>query len=759
MSETPQQNENQAPQPAPQQTPSEQPRQPQAPEPSPQPQGQKPQQQSRSPYGDAQDSQGAGGANRVPAQNQGQRGSSMFNIDPKDAKQMMSRPPQRVSIISAILFFAVALFIGSQMMSMMNSNETDTLITSEFVQAVEQGRVENVVYDAGSYTVSGTYYPAATAGSTASSSYNSAFEALNAQVQSALGSSAPTVETTELSEQTVGTPRNYTSTYVGQDSLMQLLKGHPDVQYQVKLPDGFSDILVSLLPVILITAVMIFFFSQMNKANNSQMSFGKAKAKEYVEEHPDVKFDDVAGEDEAVEELQEIKDFLTNPKKYQDLGAKIPRGCLLVGPPGTGKTLLARAVAGEAQVPFFSISGSEFVEMFVGVGASRVRDLFKHAKEAAPAIIFIDEIDAVGRQRGAGLGGGHDEREQTLNQLLVEMDGFEKNEAVVLIAATNRVDVLDPALLRPGRFDRQIVVDAPDVRGREKILQVHAKNKPIGPDVDLPRIAKLTSGMTGADLMNLMNEAALLTARRNKTQISMAEVNESMERLMAGPERKNRVMNEKTKRTIAYHESGHALVGHLLPNADPVHKITIVPRGMALGYTMSIPDEDKFLVSRNEMYDDLAVFLGGRVAEEIFCGDITTGASNDLERATKQARKMVVNYGMSDALGQQTFGQPNHEVFLGRDYGNTQDYSPETAQRIDEEVARLMKQAHDTAYKILSEHADQMHTMARVLLERETVDGPACEALLNGTWEEYEAGETAAQNSAEAASAAGSSAQ
>ena len=683
----------------------------------------------------------------------------MFNIDPKDAKQMMSRPPQRVSIISAILFFAVALFIGSQMMSMMNSNETDTLITSEFVQAVEQGRVENVVYDAGSYTVSGTYYPAATAGSTASSSYNSAFEALNAQVQSALGSSAPTVETTGLSEQTVGTPRNYTSTYVGQDSLMQLLKGHPDVQYQVKLPDGFSDILVSLLPVILIAAVMIFFFSQMNKANNSQMSFGKAKAKEYVEEHPDVKFDDVAGEDEAVEELQEIKDFLTNPKKYQDLGAKIPRGCLLVGPPGTGKTLLARAVAGEAQVPFFSISGSEFVEMFVGVGASRVRDLFKHAKEAAPAIIFIDEIDAVGRQRGAGLGGGHDEREQTLNQLLVEMDGFEKNEAVVLIAATNRVDVLDPALLRPGRFDRQIVVDAPDVRGREKILQVHAKNKPIGPDVDLPRIAKLTSGMTGADLMNLMNEAALLTARRNKTQISMAEVNESMERLMAGPERKNRVMNEKTKRTIAYHESGHALVGHLLPNADLVHKITIVPRGMALGYTMSIPDEDKFLVSRNEMYDDLAVFLGGRVAEEIFCGDITTGASNDLERATKQARKMVVNYGMSDALGQQTFGQPNHEVFLGRDYGNTQDYSPETAQRIDEEVARLMKQAHDTAYKILSEHADQMHTMARVLLERETVDGPACEALLNGTWEEYEAGETAAQNSAEAASAAGSSAQ
>ena len=349
----------------------------------------------------------------------------------------------------------------------------------------------------------------------------------------------------------------------------------------------------------------------------------------------------------------------------------------------------------------------------------------------------------MGRQRGAGLGGGHDEREQTLNQLLVEMDGFEKNDAVVLLAATNRVDVLDPALLRPGRFDRQIVVDAPDVRGREKILEVHAKNKPLGPDVDLQRIAKLTSGMTGADLMNLMNEAALLTARRNKKIIGMAEVNESMERLMAGPERKNRVMNEKTRKVIAYHESGHALVGHLLPNADPVHKITIVPRGMALGYTMSIPDEDKFLVSRNEMVDDLAVFMGGRVAEEIFCGDITTGASNDLERATKQARKMVTSYGMSDALGQQTFGQPNHEVFLGRDYGNTQDYSPETAQRIDEEVARLMKEAHDTAYKILSEHADQMHVMAEVLLERETVDGAACEALLDNKWDEYLAKEKA----------------
>ena len=652
------------------------------------------------------------------------------------SKQGGSKPPHRISIVSAILFFIIAIFIGSSMMNMMSSQQTDTLITSEFVQAVKQGRVENVVYDASSYTVSGTYYPAATAGSTAASAYNDAFEALNAQMQSLLGSDTG-VETTTLEEQTLGTARSYTATYVGQDSLMELLADYPDVQYSVEIPSGFLDTLLSFLPMLLLIGVMIFFFVQMNKASSSQMSFGKAKAKEYTLDHPDVKFSDVAGEDEAVEELQEIKDFLVDPEKYQALGAKIPRGCLLVGPPGTGKTLLARAVAGEAQVPFFSISGSEFVEMFVGVGASRVRSLFKQAKESAPAIIFIDEIDAVGRQRGAGLGGGHDEREQTLNQLLVEMDGFEKNDAVVLLAATNRVDVLDPALLRPGRFDRQIVVDAPDVRGREKILQIHAKNKPLGSDVDLERIAKLTSGMTGADLMNLMNEAALLTARRNKKLIGMAELNESMERLMAGPERKNRVLTEKTRKVIAYHESGHALVGHMLPNTDPVHKITIVPRGMALGYTMSVPDEDKFLVSRSEMVDNLAMFLGGRVSEEIFCGDITTGASNDLERATKQARKMVTSYGMSDALGQQTFGQSNHEVFLGRDYGNTQDYSPETAQRIDEEVARLMKEAHDTAYKILSEHAAQMHQMAQVLLERETVDGAACEALLNNTWDEY----------------------
>ncbi len=654
--------------------------------------------------------------------------------------QAVEQDRRRTSIITAVLIFFVMFFVGMQMVNMFTSGERDSLITSEFVQAVEQDRVINVVYDAGEYTVTGKYYPAATAGSSTADAFNTAFSSLNAQLglkDVASGAALDGIALTSLEEQVLSQPREYTSTYVGQDSLMQLLAGHPNTAYKVVLPSGFMDILLSLLPILLLGGLMIFIFSQMNKANNSQMGFGKAKAKEYVEEHPNVRFSDVAGEDEAVEELQEIKDFLTDPAKYQALGAKIPRGCLLVGPPGTGKTLLARAVAGEAQVPFFSISGSEFVEMFVGVGASRVRDLFKHAKESAPAIIFIDEIDAVGRQRGAGLGGGHDEREQTLNQLLVEMDGFEQNDAVVMIAATNRVDILDPALLRPGRFDRQIVVDAPDVKGREKILGVHAKNKPIADDVDLARIAKLTAGMTGAELMNLMNESALLAARRGKNLITMKEVNESMERLMAGPERKNRVINEKTRRVIAYHESGHALVGHLLPNADPVHKITIIPRGMALGYTMSIPDEDKFLVSRNEMYDELAVFLGGRVAEEIFCGDITTGASNDLERATKMARKMVVSYGMSEELGQQTFGQPNHEVFLGRDYGNTQDYSPETAQRIDEEVARIMRQAHDTAYAILTEHKDQMDLMAKVLLERETVDGEACVALLDNKWDEY----------------------
>ena len=614
------------------------------------------------------------------------------------------------------------------------SAQTDSLITSEFVQAVEEDRVVSVVYNAGEYSVTGKYYATTAPGEGAANAFNEGIEALN---RAGGEGAADTVAIQTVESTNLGDLHYYVSTYIGQDSLMELLAAHPQVTFEVKLPSAFLDTLTSILPLLFMGGLLIFFFVQMNKSTNSQMSFGKTKARKAQEERPDVKFSDVAGVDEAVEEMREIKDFLANPGKYQAMGAKIPRGCLLVGPPGTGKTLLARAVAGEAGVPFFSISGSDFVEMFVGVGASRVRDLFSQAKEAAPAIIFIDEIDAVGRQRGAGVGGGHDEREQTLNQLLVEMDGFDKNDAVVLIAATNRVDILDPALLRPGRFDRQIVVDAPDVKGRKRILEVHSKNKPLGSDVNLDRVASLTPGFTGADLANLMNESALLAARRNKRIITQSEVSESMERVMAGPERKGFTMDAHTKNTIAFHESGHALVGHLLEHADPVHKISIISRGRALGYTMSIPQEDKVLKTLGEMRDELAVFMGGRVAEEIFCDDITTGASNDLERATKMARSMVTNYGMSIALGTQVFGQPNHEVFLGRDYGNTQDYSDETARRIDAEVARLMKEAHDRAYEILTTNADQMRTMAGVLLERETVEGEACEALLNNTWDDY----------------------
>ncbi len=680
-----------------------------------------------------------------------------------DNNSKLPTPPSssRTTMVMVVILLAVAFFVGSQFMrtGAMGTTVTDQLITSEFTQAVEQGRVKSVTYSAGDYTVSGTYFPAVTAGATAADAFNSAFDAMNALMateKDADGKSLAGVGTTTLDPATLGKEHNYTSTYVGSDSLGELLAAHPDISYQVTLPSPFLEIIATLLPILIIGGLLFFFFFKMQQANNSQMNFGKAKTKKAAEERPDVKFSDVAGVDEAVEEMQEIKDFLANPAKYQSMGAKIPRGCLLVGPPGTGKTLLARAVAGEAGVPFFSISGSDFVEMFVGVGASRVRDLFQQAKDAAPAIIFIDEIDAVGRQRGTGLGGGHDEREQTLNQLLVEMDGFESNDSVVLIAATNRADVLDPALLRPGRFDRQIVVDTPDVKGREKILTVHAKDKPIGSDVDLNKIAKITPGFTGADLANLMNESALLTARRGKKIITMREVSESMERVIAGPERKGRVMNEKTKHTIAYHESGHALVGHLLDHADPVHKISIISRGRALGYTLSIPDEDKVLNSLSEMKDELAVFMGGRVAEEIFCDDVTTGASNDLERASKMARAIVTQYGMSP-LGTQVFGQPNHEVFLGRDYGNTQDYSEETARRIDEEVAKIMKEAHDRAHKILADHADQMDLMASVLLERETVEGEACEALLDNKWDEYLAREDeiiAAKEAEEAAARA-----
>ena len=469
---------------------------------------------------------------------------------------------------------------------------------------------------------------------------------------------------------------------------------HPSTEFKIDTTDGslWETLLVTVVPTLVLVIVFVYYMNQMNSQNGRAMQFGRTKARTTEETRPKTKFSDVAGIDEAVEELKEIRDFLREPERYQKMGAKIPHGVLLVGPPGTGKTLLAKAVAGEAGVPFFSISGSDFVEMFVGVGASRVRDLFKQAKEAAPSIVFVDEIDAVGRQRGTGLGGGHDEREQTLNQLLVEMDGFEDNQAVILIAATNRPDVLDPALLRPGRFDRTVTVDRPDVKGREQILRVHAANKPLAPEVDFERLAKLTPGFSGADLANLMNESALLAARAHKDSVGMAEIEEAMERVIAGPERKSRVMTEKERRTIAYHEAGHALVGHVLENSDPVHKITIIPRGQALGYTMQLPEEDHFLQTRGAMLDEVTTLLGGRSAEELFCDDITTGASNDIERATKLARGMVTRYGMSDALGAQVFGEAQHEVFLGRDLADHQDYSAETAKRIDDEVERVMRE-------------------------------------------------------------------
>ena len=614
----------------------------------------------------------------------------------------MKNSKRRSWVIYGILLIVLVFFLASQLNNFgQAASQPDVLTTSEFTSAVENNQVTEVAYNIVNNSLAGSY----------------------------------TVDDGSAE----GESRLFTSTFVGEDSLNDLMSSHPEINYIIDTtdPNFWVNILTIMLPVLLIIAIAIIIVTQFNQANNRQMNFGKNKAKKAIAEKPKTRFTDVAGIDEAVEELQEIKDYLSSPGRFQELGAKIPRGVLLVGPPGTGKTLLARAVAGEAGVPFYSISGSDFVEMFVGVGASRVRDLFEKAKESAPSIVFIDEIDAVGRQRGAGLGGGHDEREQTLNQLLVEMDGFEESSSVILIAATNRVDILDPALLRPGRFDRQIVVDRPDLKGRLQILKVHAEGKPLAHSVDLEAIAKLTPNFTGADLANLMNEAALLTARKNKKLITMAELSEAMEREIAGPERKGRIITEREKRIIAYHENGHALVGHVLENSDPVHKISIISRGQALGYTLSLPSEDRFLNSRKEMYDDLAVFLGGRAAEELFCSDITTGASNDLERATKMARQMVTRFGMNDELGPQVYGEANHEVFLGRDYGASSDYSDQTARRIDEEVAKLVRNAYDRALAVLEERREQMELMTKVLLERETVEGEALEALLNNTWDNY----------------------
>jgi cell division protease FtsH len=502
--------------------------------------------------------------------------------------------------------------------------------------------------------------------------------------------------------------------------ISQLDAAKVEIKVDNQDPNPFMSLLISLLPFVLIIAFFMWWMNNAQSGGNRVMSFGKTKAKQVSKDAPKATFKDVAGLDEAVEELVEVKEFLENPAKFQAVGAKIPKGVLLFGPPGSGKTLLARAVAGEAGVPFFSISGSDFVEMFVGVGAARVRDLFEQAKAAAPAIVFVDEIDAVGRQRGAGLGGGHDEREQTLNQLLVEMDGFDPRSGVIMIAATNRPDILDPALLRPGRFDRQIVVDRPDLK----------RGKPLADGIDLSIIARRTPGFTGADLANVMNEAALLSARRGLKAITDSELEESIDRVIAGPQRKSRIISEHEKKVIAYHEAGHALVGHALPNADPVHKITIIPRGRALGWTLSLPTEDRHIITRSELVDDLAMFLGGRVAEELVFEDPTTGAQDDIERATKMARQMVTEYGMSDALGPMSFGQKQGEVFLGRDLSSHPDYSDEIAHQIDKEIRRLIDESYQEAREIIVQYRPVLDAIVDALLETETVEKEALAALM-----------------------------
>ena len=509
-----------------------------------------------------------------------------------------------------------------------------------------------------------------------------------------------------------------------------LTANQPPKEWDVTVPKTniFVSILFTLGPIILL-AFLLFFLMGQAQGGSRVFSFGRSRAKLHNNEVPQVTFADVAGADEAIEEFKEIKDFLAEPKKYQEIGAKIPKGVLLFGPPGTGKTLLARAVAGEAKVPFYSISGSDFVEMFVGVGAARVRDLFAQAKANSPSIIFVDEIDAVGRHRGAGMGGGHDEREQTLNQLLVEMDGFEPHDQVILIAATNRPDILDPALLRPGRFDRQIGIDRPDVKGREAIMKVHAKNKPLEKDLDLLGIARRTPGFTGADLANVLNEAALLTARENRKIISRDDVDEAIDRVMAGPQRKSRLMSEEERRVTAYHEGGHALVAHALPHTDPVHKITIMPRGHALGYTMVLPDEDKYSTTRNQMLDQLAYTMGGRAAEELVFHDPTTGASNDIEKATTLARAMVTQYGMTEKLGAIKLGTSDSAPFLGRDYGHQRDYSEDIASAVDQEIRSLIEGAHHEAYEILVENRSILDALVEELLEKETLHKEEIEVI------------------------------
>jgi cell division protease FtsH len=548
-------------------------------------------------------------------------------------------------------------------------------------------------------------------------------------------SNTATVTTTGGIKYSVGYPDSYAPTLIA-DAVKDLPSGSAGLDVQSKSSSAWLGLLTYLLPVILFIGFWIFLMNQVQGGGSKVMSFGKSRAKRMSVDSPKITFRDVAGVDEAVEELHEIKEFLENPKKFQALGARIPKGVLLYGPPGTGKTLLARAVAGEAGVPFFSISGSDFVEMFVGVGASRVRDLFEQAKQNSPCIIFMDEIDAVGRHRGAGLGGGHDEREQTLNQLLVEMDGFEMKDNIILIAATNRPDILDPALLRPGRFDRQIVVDRPDRLGRRKILEVHTRGKPLAREIDVDALAGQTPGFTGADLSNLVNEAALLAARNGKREITQVELEEGIMRVIAGPEKKTRVMSNKERKITAYHEMGHAIVGHYLPNSDPIHKISVISRGQALGYTISLPGEDKFLTTRAELQDTLAMTLGGRAAEEICFEEITTGASNDLEKVTATAKQMVMRFGMSEKLGPRVFGHDHGQPFLGREFSSEPDYSDEIAREIDDEIRRVIETAHVQAKEILSTRRASLEKLSEILVKRETIEKEQFEALLDGRTEE-----------------------
>ena len=615
--------------------------------------------------------------------------------DPKIPGMPGGKKPTRTGWLYFLLACALLGYAFFNMGSgFASSSNTVKLATSEMVSAIKQDRVEDLTYTVQDGSVTGHYWKA----------------------------KKDKGDTSEL--------KSFSSTYVGSDSLAELMAEHPDTKYIVNTndPDFWGDLAMSVLPTIALIAIMFYFMRQMMGANNRNMQFGKTNAKTNEATRPKVKFEDVAGVDEAVEELEEIRDFLSDPDRYRKLGAKIPRGVLLVGPPGTGKTLLAKAVAGEAGVPFFSISGSDFVEMFVGVGASRVRDLFNTAKKCAPAVVFIDEIDAVGRQRGAGLGGGHDEREQTLNQLLVEMDGFAVNEGIIVLAATNRPDILDPALLRPGRFDRQITVGYPDVKGREAILAVHAKGKPLGKDVDLGVLAKRTSGMTGADLENVLNEAAILAARFKKKEITMVELEEAITRTVVGPEKRSRVVTEEDKRITAYHEAGHAIVALKMEHCDPVHEVSIIPRGQAAGYTMTMPDNDDSHISRGKILDQIAMSMGGRVAESIALDDICTGAIGDLKHASDLARRMVIEFGMSDEIGPVFLGGDS-EVFIAKDWGHQRSYSEEVAAKVDKEIRRILEEQFERAKQVLLQEREALDRVVKYLIEYERITGEEFEKI------------------------------